>query len=97
MSHRKLQHVLAAVALLLLAGFGLSARAQQRPLLTEDVDITPEGAIEIAAGVDFLQNEKFPLSGLKGDLTRVGDFRVKVGFASNVEFQLEGVCKPSWR
>ncbi len=67
--------------------------AQQRPLLTEDVDITPEGAIEIAAGVDFLQNAKFPLSGLRGDLTRIGDVRVKVGFSSNVEFQVEGVLQ----
>src|SRR5688572_14688174 len=50
---------------------GLAALAQQRPLLTEDVDITPEGTVEVSAGVDFLQNVKFPLSGLKGDLTRV--------------------------
>lgn len=67
--------------------------AQQRPLLTDDVDTTPVGAFEIAAGVDFEQNAKFPLSGLRGDLTRVGDIRVKVGFASNVEFQVEGVLQ----
>jgi hypothetical protein len=67
--------------------------AQQRPLLTEDVDTTPEGAIEFSAGVDFLQNEKFPLSGLRGDLTRVGDVRLKIGFSSNVEFQIEGVLQ----
>ena len=67
--------------------------AQQRPLLTEDVDTTPEGAVEFAAGVDFLQNAKFPLSGLRGDLTRVGDVRLKVGFSSNVEFQVEGVLR----
>lgn len=67
--------------------------AQQRPLLTEDVDTTPEGAFEIAAGVDFLQNAKFPLTGLRGDLTRVGDIRVKVGFSSNVEFQVEGTIQ----
>jgi len=67
--------------------------AQQRPLLTEDVDTTPEGAVEFSAGVDFLQNVKFPLSGLRGDLTRVGDVRLKVGFSSNVEFQIEGVLQ----
>lgn len=67
--------------------------AQQRPLLTDDVDTTPVGAVEISAGVDFEQNAKFPLSGLRGDLTRVGDIRVKVGFASNVEFQVEGVLQ----
>lgn len=71
----------------------LAAFAQQRPLLTEDVDTTPEGAVEVSAGVDFLQNEKFPLSGLKGDLTRVGVVRFRVGFASNVEFQIEGVLQ----
>lgn len=67
--------------------------AQQRPLLTEDVDITPEGTIEIAAGVDFLQNVKFPLSGLKGDLTRVGDIRIRTGFSGNVELQIEGTVQ----
>ena len=67
--------------------------AQQRPLLTEDVDTTPEGAVEISAGVDFMQNNKFPLSGLTGDLTRVGDVRLRVGFAPNVEFEVEGVLQ----
>lgn len=66
---------------------------QQRPLITDDIDITPEGAIEISAGVDFLQNAKFPLSGLKGDLTRVGDIRLRTGFAPNVELQIEGVVQ----
>ena len=66
---------------------------QQRPLLTDDVDITPPGAFEVGAGVDFFQGAKFPLSGIKGDLTRVGDIRVKTGFASNVEFQVEGVLQ----
>jgi len=67
--------------------------AQQRPLITEDVDITPAGSIEIAAGTDFLQNAKFPLSGLKGDLTRVGDIRIRTGYSSNVEVQIEGVVQ----
>lgn len=80
-------------ALILVLSVGIFASAQQRPLLTDDIDTTPEGAVDISAGVDFLQNEKFPLSGLKGDLTRIGDVRVKVGFARNVEFQLEGVLQ----
>ncbi len=77
-----------------LVGFAtLAASGQQRPLLTDDIDITPAGAIEISAGVDFLQNAKFPLSGLTGDLTRVGDIRLRNGFASNVELQVEGVIQ----
>lgn len=81
------------VFLILIACASLFARAQQRPLLTEDVDITPAGSVEISAGVDFLQNAKFPLSGLKGDLTRVGDIRLRTGLASNVEIQVEGVIQ----
>ncbi|MFN0278208.1 MAG: hypothetical protein ACKVRN_06350 [Pyrinomonadaceae bacterium] len=65
-------------------------RAQQRPLLTDDIDITPAGSLELSIGVDFFQNAKFPLSGIEGDLTRVGDIRVRTGLASNVELQIEG-------
>lgn len=79
--------------LLAMLGLGLSAAAQQRPLITDDVDITPAGAFNIGAGVDFLQNVKFPLSGLKGDLTRVGNIRIRTGFASNVELEIEGTVQ----
>ena len=81
----------ATLVLILLAAF--SAAAQQRPLLTEDIDIRPPGTISIAAGTDFFQNAKFPLSGLKGDLTRVGEIRIVTSYASNVEVQIEGVLQ----
>ncbi|MFN0138501.1 MAG: hypothetical protein ACKVQW_00250 [Pyrinomonadaceae bacterium] len=71
----------------------IAASAQQRPLLTDDVDITPAGSLEISAGVDFFQNAKFPLSGINGELTRVGDIRIKTGFAPNVELQIEGTIQ----
>jgi hypothetical protein len=77
----------------IVAAFAFSSHAQQRPLITDDVDIVPQGAIEIGAGVEFLQNAKFPLSGLKGDLSRVGDIRIRTGFASNVELQIEGTIQ----
>ncbi|NNE98923.1 MAG: hypothetical protein HKN25_07870 [Pyrinomonadaceae bacterium] len=82
--------LLLAVLILLICAVTPS---QQRPLITEDVDITPAGSIEIAVGSDFLQNAKFPLSGLKGDLTRVGDIRIRTGYSSNVEVQIEGVVQ----
>lgn len=75
---------------LLLIAAALVASAQQRPLLTDDVDITPPGSLQIGVGVDFFQNAKFPLSGINGDLTRVGDIRIRTGFSSNVELQIEG-------
>lgn len=68
----------------------ITSFAQQRPLLTDDVDITRPGSLELSVGVDYFQNAKFPLSGITGDLTRVGDIRVRTGFASNVELQVEG-------
>lgn len=79
--------------LLLMLGVTVGAHAQQRPLLTDDIDITPPGALEIGAGVDFFQNARFPLSGIKGDLTRVGDIRVRTGLAANVEMQIEGTLQ----
>ncbi|MDQ4122008.1 MAG: hypothetical protein M3209_11255 [Acidobacteriota bacterium] len=67
--------------------------AQQRPLITEDVDIIESGAVRIGTGVEFLQNAKFPLSGLKGDLTRVGVIDLEVGFAPNVQLEISGTIQ----
>src|SRR5437660_6193286 len=69
------------------------AHAQQRPLITEDVDIIPPGSLRIEAGVDFVQKARFPVSGLTGDLTRAGVIGISIGLAPNVEFQIEGVAQ----
>lgn len=92
MSLRK--HSSRALAALLLALLcAMSARAQQRPLLTEDVDIIETGTIRLEAGIDFMQGARFPLSGLTGDLTRVGVIGINVGLSPNVEFQIDGVVQ----
>src|SRR6266705_5761347 len=77
--------VLSISSLVLASG----ALAQQRPLVTEDVDIIKPGVIRIETGFEFLQNQRFPLSGLRGDVTRLGDTRLSFGLASNVVFQVE--------
>jgi hypothetical protein len=89
--HRPLARAFCALALVL--GLAAAARAQQRPLITEDVDIIPPGSIRIEAGIDFLQDAKFPVSGLTGDLTRIGVLGIHVGLSPNVEFQIEGVAQ----
>jgi hypothetical protein len=71
----------------------LVSQAQQRPLITEDVDIIPPGTIRIEAGLDFMQGARFPVSGINGDLTRVGVVGVSIGMGPNVEFQIEGVAQ----
>lgn len=80
-------------ALLLVLGCCAAASAQQRPLITEDVDIIPPGTVRVQVGMDFLQDAKFPASGLTGDLTRVGVVGFNVGLSPNVEFQVEGVLQ----
>src|ERR1051325_6911866 len=81
------------VIALFLFALAQPAAAQQRPLITEDVDIIPPGTVRLETGIDFLQGAKFPASGLTGDLTRVGVIGISIGFAPNVEFQIEGVAQ----
>lgn len=73
--------------------FVANAYAQQRPLITEDVDIIAPGSLRLEAGIDFFQNAKFPLTGLTGDQTRVGVIGITIGLAPNVEVQIEGVAQ----
>ena len=80
------------ISILLTCGAVVGA-AQQRPLITEDVDIIPPGSIRIEAGIDFMQGAKYTVSGLKGDLTRVGVIGINFGMGPNVEFQIDGVAQ----
>jgi hypothetical protein len=87
----RISHTRYAFLLILLCAW--SASAQQRPLMTEDVDIIPPGSLRIEVGIDFMQDAKFPVSGLTGDLTRVGVIGINVGLSPNVEFQIDGVAQ----
>ncbi|HEX8853567.1 MAG TPA: hypothetical protein VF754_08775, partial [Pyrinomonadaceae bacterium] len=80
-------------ALICALSLAVAASAQQRPLITEDVDVLEPGTLRIEAGIDFLQDAKFPASGLTGDLTRVGVIGINIGLSPNVEFQIEGVAQ----
>ena len=79
--------------LILLTCCAVAGAAQQRPLITEDVDIIPPGTIRIEAGIDFMQGAKYTVSGLRGDLTRVGVIGINFGMGPNVEFQIDGVAQ----
>jgi len=54
MSKRSFKHLCAALGLIFFCALAQSANAQQRPLITEDVDIIPPGSLRIEAGIDFL-------------------------------------------
>jgi hypothetical protein len=93
MPHRPFNFIRFYGALVFTFACLLSASAQQRPLITEDVDIIPPGSARIEAGIEFMQDAKFPLSGLRGDLTRVGVVGINIGLSPNVEFQIDGVLQ----
>jgi len=81
------------LALAFALGLASSAAAQQRPLITEDVDVIPPGTLRVEAGIDFMQDAKFPVSGLTGDLTRVGVVGIHIGLSPNVQISIEGVAQ----
>lgn len=89
----KLCFVRFVTALCFVAAFASLAQAQQRPLITEDVDIIPPGSLRLELGIDFTQRNRFPISGLNGDLTKVGVIGVSIGLSPNVELQIEGVAQ----
>ncbi|MBZ5537107.1 MAG: hypothetical protein LAO31_14225 [Acidobacteriia bacterium] len=84
---RGIERLIIVLALSPLCGW-----AQQRPLVTQDVDLVRPGHILFEFGFDFLQNERFPVSGLKGDLTSAGVIGVNFGLGETVEFQVSGTA-----
>jgi hypothetical protein len=84
----------AAISLFVLLALAVPAAfAQQRPLVTEDVEIVKPGAVRFEFGFDFLQDRNFPVSGLNGDLTRLGVVSLTFGLAPNVEVESGGVIR----
>lgn len=77
--------------IVVLAGvFGAAtARAQQRPLRTEDPAPIPAGAILVEIGVDIEGDRRFPLSGLEGDLFRLPYLGLSFGLGNVAEFQVD--------
>ena len=80
-----------ALAAFAIAALARPAAAQQRPLITEDVEIVKPGSARFDFGFDFVQDRNFTLSGLNGDLSRLGVVNLTFGLAPNVEVETGGV------
>lgn len=65
------------------------ARAQQRPLVTEDPETIGAGIVLIEAGIDYAQDVEYPASGLEGNLFRWPTVGASFGVGSIVELQLD--------
>ncbi|GAB4220165.1 MAG: hypothetical protein Kow001_00830 [Acidobacteriota bacterium] len=86
MFERRVSWWLTAVTVIL-TGWWPAAVAQVRPLLTEPPQTVADGRLGLEVGFEFLQDVTFRLSGLKGDLTRVGVLGTRWGVADRVEIQ----------
>ena len=79
--------ILVLAALAAMAG---SARAQQRPLVTEDPETVGAGRILIEGGIDYSRSVNYPVSGLEGNLLRVPLLGASIGISSIAELQIDG-------
>lgn len=65
-------------------------RAQQRPLKTEDPKPIGAGRVLVEGGVDYAQDQHYPVSGLSGNLMRLPTIGVSIGLSSIAELQFDG-------
>lgn len=75
-----------AFALLCVPG----AKAQQRPLITEDPETIGAGRVLIEAGLNLENDVLFPVSGLRGNRVALPNIGVSVGISSIAEIQIDG-------
>lgn len=68
-------------------------RAQERPLRTDDATFLPVGKIRLQMGFEFYQGQQYTLSGLNGDLTRLGMLDAHIGVGEYAQFQVSGVVQ----
>jgi len=73
--------------------FPMAARGQQRPLKADDADILETGRVRTEVGVEFLQDQCYSLSGLCGDLIRLGVVGIDIGAGEFAEFQMSWVVQ----
>ncbi len=67
--------------------------AQQRPLVTEPANTVEGGHLQFDLGFEFYQNAVYRLSGLEGDLSRLGVLGLRLGVGKNVEVQVTGTIQ----
>ena len=88
-----------AFRLSVLLGLGLlttlisasAAVAQQRPLVTEDPEPVGSGLILVEVGIDYLREQPYPVSGLRGHLVRVPTLGFSMGVSAIAEIQVDNI------
>jgi hypothetical protein len=67
-----------------------AAFAQQRPLVTEDPETIGANRVLVEAGLDYVLDAEFPLSGLEGNLRRFPLIGISFGIGDIGEVQIDG-------
>lgn len=73
------------------------AQGQEPPLKIDCPEILDTGRVRTDIGVEFLRGESYPLSGLHGNLLRLGVTSLRVGVGDFAEFQMSGVVQDFFR
>jgi hypothetical protein len=81
---------LKSLALLLLLALAVPAAAQQRPLVTEDPETVGSGNVLLEGGMEYQHDLFYPVSGLTGNLLRIGTLGLSFGVSSIAEVQIDG-------
>lgn len=76
--------------LIILLAKSRSGFAQQRPLVTEDPETVGSGLILFEGGYEYQDDLFYPVSGLTGDLMRIGTLGFSFGVSSIAEVQIDG-------
>jgi hypothetical protein len=82
-----------AMLCVVLGAMAVPLQAQDMPLRTPDAETVSTGVLRAQTGFDFLQDQTFPLSGLSGDLTSVGDIDLRLGVGQIAEVELQGAIQ----
>src|SRR5687767_14909703 len=75
--------------LLLVLWTAVPGYAQQRPLVTEDLETVGSGLVLLEGGVDYQWDLFYPVSGLTGNLLRLPTIGVSFGISSIAELQID--------
>jgi Putative MetA-pathway of phenol degradation len=67
------------------------AQDPERALRPESAALVGIGRVRTDFAIEFYQNARYSLSGLQGDLLRLGVIAVRVGAGEHAEFQISGV------
>lgn len=84
-----MRHIVPCALMIVLLAAG-TARAQQRPLVTEDPETIGSGLVLFEGGVDYQHEIFYPVSGLTGNLLRLPTLGLSLGVSSIAEIQIDG-------